>query len=79
MTLRYDLDSKTCVHCGIQLRMLKPPNKLVNDLDGSMHTANAVIQNAVCPQCGSEAVAATPFLSGTSLGLVSLSLILNVL
>ncbi len=58
--------------------MLKPIHKLVNDLDDSMRmlTANAIIQNAVCPQCNTVHVAATPFLSGTSLGPVSLSLIM---
>ncbi len=78
MTLRYDLDFKICPKCNIQLRMLKPIHKLVNDLDGFMRmlTANAIIQNAVCPQCNTVHVAATPFLSGTSLGPVSLSLIM---
>ena len=78
MTLRYDLDFKICPKCNIQLRMLKPIHKLVNDLDDSMRmiTANAIIQNAVCPQCNTVHVAATPFLGGTSLGPVSLSLIM---
>ncbi len=76
-TLRYDLDSKACPKCDVQLRMLKPLNKLVNDLDDSMRmrAANAIIQNAVCPKCNGEVVAATPFLGGTSLGPFSLSII----
>ncbi len=80
MTLMYDLDSMVCVWCGAPIRMIKPLNKLVSDPDGSMRmlTVNAIIQDAVCPQCGSEVAAATP-VSRRHVAWARLALIMNVL
>ena len=77
-TIHYGLDSYTCPGCGTVLAPQKPVNKLVSDLDGSwrMLTCNAVIEWGVCMRCNTKAVADTPLVEGTSLGPVTLAVIM---
>lgn len=77
VALRYGLGSAAC-RCGGALVMLRPVGKLVTDFDPSMRmvTANAVIQRAGCGRCGRTAMAPAPFLEGTSLGPVALSVVM---
>ena len=74
--LEFNLDSMTC-QCGGSLMLQKPISKTIIDLDGNMSVkaANAMIQRAVCEKCGDATAARTPFLEGTSLGPVSISII----
>ena len=77
-TLKYNLGTDRCYICGHKMKRQAPIRKMITDMDRYMRpvSAMAVIQNACCTHCGATVKARTPFLEGTSLGPVMLSMIL---
>ncbi len=76
--LYYPVDDAVSECCKRPLAGMRPACKLVYDLDAcyAVQCAMAVIGRAGCPSCGRVFRAPSPFLDGTSLGPVLLSVIL---